>query len=158
MRKSRRTAPQGGFTVIEMLVVLAIASFILSVVLMAIPALQRNSRNSARRDDVQIVLQALSRYALNNSANFPDDLMFLNDSRLSFYDRTSGIHLHPQTSASAGPVSSADDEGRVDIYNYERCNIDDPGAATSNGADYRDVVALYAIETSTGTAPRCQQL
>jgi prepilin-type N-terminal cleavage/methylation domain-containing protein len=61
-----------GFTIVETMFVLAIAGLILLIVFMAIPALQRNSRNNIRKQDVTNILQAVSHYELSNSGNFPD--------------------------------------------------------------------------------------
>lgn len=65
-----------GFTLIEMLVVIAILSILLVIVLVAInPAKQtKNARNSKRRADVLIILSAVNQhFIINNgfSANFP---------------------------------------------------------------------------------------
>ena len=49
-----------GFTIIEVLIVLAIAGLIMLVVFLAVPALQRNQRNSSRRSDVSKALGAAS--------------------------------------------------------------------------------------------------
>jgi prepilin-type N-terminal cleavage/methylation domain-containing protein len=40
-----------GFTIIEVMIVLAIAGLIMLVVFLAVPALQRNSRNTQRNND-----------------------------------------------------------------------------------------------------------
>lgn len=60
-----------GFTITEMMIVLAIAGMILLIIFEAIPALQRSSRNNQRRQDVQTMLAAVSHYELNDSGNFP---------------------------------------------------------------------------------------
>ena len=44
-----------GFTIIEVMIVLAIAAMILLVVLLAVPALQRNSRNTAVKTDAGFI-------------------------------------------------------------------------------------------------------
>ena len=41
-----------GFTIIEVMIVLAIAGLIMLIVFLAVPALQRNQRNTARKQDV----------------------------------------------------------------------------------------------------------
>jgi len=41
-----------GFTIIEVLIVLAIAGLILLIVFIAVPALQRNARNTQRKNDI----------------------------------------------------------------------------------------------------------
>lgn len=153
-----------GFTIVETMIVLAIGGLIILVVLDAIPALQRNSRNSNRKQDVTAILQAVSHYELNHSANFPPSVtgangfMTATNPRLYFY-QTSQITLHPQVSpgiaATVGPVGNSDD---VDLYNYERCDSANVGKAKDTGAGYGDVVALYAIETAGGMTNQCQQL
>ena len=44
--------PELGFTIIEVALVLAIAGLIFLVVFLALPALQRSQRDTARRQDV----------------------------------------------------------------------------------------------------------
>ena len=44
-----------GFTIIEVLIVLAIAGLIMLIVFLAVPALQRNSRNTSIRNDAQLL-------------------------------------------------------------------------------------------------------
>ncbi len=56
-----------GFTIIEVLIVLAIAALILLIVFLAVPALQRNSRNTQRNNDVAAVLAAASNASTNNN-------------------------------------------------------------------------------------------
>lgn len=54
-----------GFTIIEVLIVLAIAGLIILIVFLAVPALQRNSRNTQRSNDASIVGGAVNE-CLNN--------------------------------------------------------------------------------------------
>ena len=167
---------QSGFTVIEALLVLGIIGMIFLMALGALPALQRSSRNNSRKQDVDIILTAVSHYELNNSANFPMACgsgidctatnagspgdYFLKDfkGKLTYYDPAANneITLIPQSiGADYAPRTNLD---RVDVYNYEKCSSVTAGGATRNGAGYNDVVAMYAIETSNGSAGRCQQL
>jgi prepilin-type N-terminal cleavage/methylation domain-containing protein len=60
-----------GFTIIEVLIVLAIAGLILLVVFLAVPALQRNARNTSRKEDVASILGGYSEYTNNNNGNLP---------------------------------------------------------------------------------------
>lgn len=62
---------QKGFTIIEVMIVLAIAALILVVVLIAVPQLQRNQRNSARRDILGRIKTELDNYAGNNNGTYP---------------------------------------------------------------------------------------
>src|SRR4051794_20320632 len=60
-----------GFTIIEVLIVLAIAALILLIVFLAVPALQRNSRNNALKNDAANLLASVSDYASNNNGSLP---------------------------------------------------------------------------------------
>jgi prepilin-type N-terminal cleavage/methylation domain-containing protein len=60
-----------GFTIIEVLIVLAIAGLILLVVFLAVPALQRNSRNQQRRTDAGNYLSAVNEWISNNAGKVP---------------------------------------------------------------------------------------
>lgn len=60
-----------GFTIIEVLIVLAIAGLILAIVFLAVPALQRNSRNTAIRSDAASALAAVNDYIANNQGALP---------------------------------------------------------------------------------------
>ena len=158
---AKRSPNTTGFTIVEVLIVLAIAGLILLIVFMAIPALERNSRNNQRRQDVSGILEAISHWELNNSGNIPnppgDNFLQADDTKLTYYDATTGINV--QTISAGTTVSPPADLDKVYIYNYQRCSTASPGTSTFQGAGYGDVVALYAIETgSGGTARQCQQL
>lgn len=62
-----------GFTIIEVMIVLAIAALILVVVLIAIPQLQRNQRNSARKAILTRVKTELDNYSSNNNGAYPTE-------------------------------------------------------------------------------------
>lgn len=62
-----------GFTIIEVLIVLAIAGLIMLIVFLAVPALQRNSRNTRRRDDVGKALAAVNDWVTNNGGKIPTE-------------------------------------------------------------------------------------
>jgi prepilin-type N-terminal cleavage/methylation domain-containing protein len=174
-RGDSENAESSGFTIIEVLIVLAIAGLIMLIVFEAIPALSRASRNNSRKQDVVAILQAVSQYELNNSANFPAGCgtgyptecktaaitSLLHYTNLTYYNATSGgsVTVHPQTAETAEVnLPAATSTNDVDVWDYERCNSSDPGTATDSGADYSDIVALYALETGGGTPDAiCQQ-
>ena len=56
-----------GFTIIEVVLVLAIAGLIFLMVFVALPALQRSQRDTARRNDMSRVDTSLVQYQTNNS-------------------------------------------------------------------------------------------
>lgn len=160
-----KTPKAAGFTITETLIVLAVAGLILIMIFTAIPALTRNSRNNQRKQDIQSILAAVSHYELNHSANFPTNVElqpFLDQfAHLSYYD-PSAVTTHGTDNAAGGivPILNNSPGGleAVDVYNHAKCDSNSPGNATTGGAGYRDVVALYALETNGGQSLQCQQL
>lgn len=63
---------QSGFTIIEVLIVLAIAGLILLIVFLAVPALQRNSRNTQVRNSAAALLGGINDFVSNNNGQLPD--------------------------------------------------------------------------------------
>ena len=62
---------QKGFTIIEVMIVLAIAGLIIAVVLVAVPQLQRNQRNNARKSILSRIKSEIDNYAGNNNGTYP---------------------------------------------------------------------------------------
>lgn len=60
-----------GFTIIEVVLVLAIAGLIFLMVFIAWPALQRSQRDTQRRDDMSRFLSQLAQYQTNNGGSTP---------------------------------------------------------------------------------------
>lgn len=60
-----------GFTIIEVVLVLAIAALIFLVVLMAVPALQRSQRDQQRRSDLGRLETAIISYSGNHQSSLP---------------------------------------------------------------------------------------
>ena len=64
-----------GFTIIEVVLVLAIAGLIFLMVFVALPALQRSQRDTQRRNDMSRVASAITQYQTNNGT-LPGDLSY----------------------------------------------------------------------------------
>ena len=62
-----------GFTIIEVVLVLAIAALIFLMVFIALPALQRSQRDTQRKNDLARVQTALTNYQSNNRNQLPDN-------------------------------------------------------------------------------------
>ncbi len=145
-----------------MMIVLAVAGTLLATTFMAFPAIQRNGSNGQRRNDVQAMLQAISQYGLNNSGNFPvqsEVPTLLKYSKLTLY-LVSDITLVSGTSNIARtPQGPINDSSKVYIYNYQKCDTSNQGISTAVGADYKNIVALYAVAgRGTATTPQCSEL
>jgi prepilin-type N-terminal cleavage/methylation domain-containing protein len=71
MKKEYKQKREQGFTIIEVLIVLAIAALILLIVFLAVPALQRNARNTQRKSDAANIAAAIGNFAGNNNGALP---------------------------------------------------------------------------------------
>jgi len=152
MRHSIQQRKQEGFTIIEVLIVLAIAGLILLIVFLAVPALQRSSRNTSRRNDVASILGAVSEYTNNTNGTFPasgtvSSAFSTAQPSLGYYTTPANVTWVNQSSAIA-PLDPGDLD-KVVVANYAKCNAAGTAAVTQ-GATTRSVVAVYDVEGSGG--------
>lgn len=68
---NKRNSNTRGFTIIEVVLVLAIAALIMLMVFIAFPALQRSQRDTARKQDQSAIASAISSYESNNGGALP---------------------------------------------------------------------------------------
>ncbi len=68
---SGRKQQATGFTIIEVVLVLAIAGLIFLMVFVALPALQRSQRDAQRKNDITRLKTALDSYKANNRGQLP---------------------------------------------------------------------------------------
>lgn len=61
----------GGFTIIEVVLVLAIAGLIFMMVFIALPQLQRSQRDTQRRQDLADLQAAITNFQTNNNGRIP---------------------------------------------------------------------------------------
>ena len=67
MLRENNIKSKQGFTIIEVVLVLAVAGLIFLMVFIALPALQRSQRDTQRRQDLSRVSSSLVQYQTNNS-------------------------------------------------------------------------------------------
>ena len=79
MSREKNIKERKGFTIIEVVLVLAIAGLIFLIVFIAFPALQRGQKDTQRRDDMARFSSQLSQYQANNAGRIPQDLNGYND-------------------------------------------------------------------------------
>ena len=132
-----------GFTIIEVLIVLAIAGLIMLIVFLAVPALQRNQRNNGRNNDASRIAAAISECLANRNGN--TDLC---DSDAEIEQGT--------MSQLTGTITEVSD----DTYSATQANIrfnrscQDDGT-TAAGASTRSFVVLYHLEPASDNTRRC---
>ena len=79
------TKNKKGFTIIEVVLVLAIAGLIFLMVFIALPALQRSQRNTQREDDISRFLTAANDFQTNNNGKTPFTDGKVNDNFVNRY-------------------------------------------------------------------------
>ena len=70
----QQTNDQRGFTIIEVVLVLAIAGLIFLMVFIALPALQKGQRDTQRRSDLGRISTQINSYTTNNRGAIPQGL------------------------------------------------------------------------------------
>ena len=89
------TKVRQGFTIIEVVLVLAIAGLIFLMVFVALPALQRSQRDTARRNDMSRVATSLTQYITNHSSS--TNKLPVSGKQGSYYDATTGYVPGPSS-------------------------------------------------------------
>jgi len=143
------TKQQKGFTIIEVLIVLAIAGLILLIVFLAVPALQRNSRNTQIKNDVQNVVGGISEYQGNNNGQTPTAILGQGDVHMNRGSGTPDQVTKVQGSTLVFSVATAPTSvpgGQVQVRLGYRCD---------GGQSTRAVAVYYNTETS-GNASNLQ--
>lgn len=150
---------QKGFTIIEVLIVLAIAGLILLIVFLAVPALQRNSRNTQIRNSAAAILGGINDFVTNNNGQLPTTCTLTgNVVSISGAAGTTPAEAKVQagyTVACSGPAAPAlpATAGVINVWLAGKCNANsnDWGVATA-----RSYAAAFRIEATSGApVPQC---
>jgi type IV pilus assembly protein PilA len=151
---------QEGFTIIEVMIVLVIAAVILLIVFLAIPALQRNSRNTQRKNDVSAYLGAVAEWSNNSGGNVPSAATDLTAANTGVNALANTGFLTEPTAVLTGTQTNNASLGAMTLVTGATCaqtaGVNNGNSAASTSA--RSYVVLYAIENSSGGAVnQCQQ-
>ena len=119
-----------GFTIIEVVLVLAIAGLIFLMVFIALPALQRNQRDTARKSDVASVVSGVVAYTGNNRGIFPTT-----DSLTSYAKDVSDNTTSVVVNSTAGAQNIKTDDGIATVTQSSTCG------ESTGGADAKQVLA-----------------
>lgn len=84
------TRTQRGFTIIEVVLVLAIAGLIFLMVFIALPALQKGQRDTQRRNDVSRFRAQVNQYQANNKGAVPATASASSTFKTSYLDNSGG--------------------------------------------------------------------
>jgi prepilin-type N-terminal cleavage/methylation domain-containing protein len=141
---------ESGFTIIEVLIVLAIAGLILLVVFLAVPALQRNSRNTTYRNEASRLIDAYGEVSANSGGAVLTSTS--NAAVLAAANTKNITNLNIATGAAAGTVPSATDTAL--IRTGAKCTLTGGTYGTATGST-RQVAILFLVETSSATTLQC---
>lgn len=101
----RLNTKEKGFTIIEVVLVLAIAGLIFMMVFIALPALQRSQRDTQRKNDLNRAQTAVVQYASNNRGAIPTNWTTFETTYLINNDNDSFIDpLGASTSANTATM------------------------------------------------------
>ena len=126
------------FTIIEVVLVLAIAGLIFLMVFIALPALQRSQRNTRRRQDISRVATAVNDYqANNNKLPFPVDKNARNNVDKKFVQKyISDVCTIPTSSVSINDLTYYNGSVTSDLIGKYDCSKSeqfvDPDGTTYN--------------------------
>ena len=156
MNDQKRQNKQG-FTIIEVVLVLAIAALIFLMVFIALPALQRNQRDTQRKDDVGRLMTAVNNYQSNNRGKLPDDQAAWDDFKDTYLKAddaggneftdpsgegdADGNYILDVTDETTGP-NWDDDPGVVFVNMEATCD----GESINTGQGSRKVAFRIALE------------
>lgn len=143
-----------GFTIIEVLIVLAIAGLIMVIVFLAVPALQRNARNTQRTNDATRIMAAINECLANNNGrldvcNNPDAVQLSH-----FITMANNMHLTTWVAPATGGADTGGGINSVQMRTNARCNPAGNAAVAGGGA--RAFVLMFRLEAAGGgEAQRC---
>jgi prepilin-type N-terminal cleavage/methylation domain-containing protein len=157
MLRKIRQQNTSGFTIIEVMIVLAIAGFIMGIVFIAIPQLQRSSRNTARENDASLISAGVGDCLTNKngvitscnewvSGTTPELQSFVDNTRLKQLTGT------PTTGTTAGTAGTDYSTTVPRIVTGSKCDAETDGIVPGTAREY---AILYQVETTSGTVTRC---
>lgn len=136
MNLHKQTKKQSGFTIIEVMIVLAVAGLIMAIVFLAIPALQRSNRNTQRKNDATRLAGLVAEYNSNNNGKLPTNVTTdINSPTWSYFTT---VTIATYASTPAAPNSDT-----MILVTGASCN----GSALAQGTARQSVV-WYGIEPS----------
>ena len=155
---SKQELKQKGFTIIEVVLVLAIAALIFLMVFIALPALQRNQRDTARKQELGKVISAVATYQSNHRGANPTTSATDVADFAKYVDGTvsgSTIQLTTTTVTISGTATNGTNGGAtkdmIILAPGHKCGTDNTFAAPTSS---RQAAAIVVMEN--GDADYCQ--
>ena len=143
---------QKGFTIIEVLIVVSSSVVIILVVFLAVPALQRNSRNTQRTNDASLISAAVNECLSNNNGVLTACNTTTGSGKLGQYLDTTKLR-QLTTVYGVGATGTASTDAALVTFGTK---CDTTGStSTTTGAGGKSFTIVYQVETTSSTAGRC---
>lgn len=141
-KETIKESERKGFTIIEVVLVLAIAGLIFLMVFVALPALQRSQRDTARRNDMSRVDTSLVQYQTNHSNNSISNLP--------------GVTKSSYWTGNKGEITCTDNEACMFVRDYMNTGsgeVKDNEFLDPQGEAYSLAIAKNISKTSVSAFP-----
>lgn len=156
-----------GFTIIEVVLVLAIAGLIFLMVFIALPNMQRSQRDTARRNDYAAFSANITNYISNNNGRLPKPGATLDASKYINTEGkdTSGIAYKitvvdlSATGAQVTELTPLDKNtaNKVDVYLYTAADCKGDSAAGTAMPKKNTSARAFAVYAQLETGTYCQE-
>ena len=133
---------QKGFTIIEVVLVLAIAALIFLMVFIALPALQRTQHDTARTQDINLLATAASNYGTNHNGLPPTASNALD----KYVTKLSEFESIAVKGTLTSTVSTISDSNKDIIQVWAKATCSDDGAQVIRGSS-RQTAAIGLLES-----------
>lgn len=150
MNKLELRKKQKGFTIIEILIVLAIGALIILAVLLAVPALQKSQKNNQRKAEASRVATAVTGYLSDSGGGPIDTTTGVEGIETNLASRAgikngktifSGVKYNDES-----PVANIS-KNIVYVTSGTKCSGTSP---TNEGADSTNITVYYALQGQDG--------
>lgn len=141
-----------GFTIIEVMIVLAIAGLILLIVFLAVPALQRSSRNTQRKTDIGRIGSAATTVVSNLNGQAVSAANFSGGAAGTVTTEAGSLGYYVNTNVKTALVSTVNNETKdtvTVVYGF-KCNVNDASTAAP-----KQIAVLWASETGGADSKHC---
>jgi prepilin-type N-terminal cleavage/methylation domain-containing protein len=133
-----------GFTIIEVVLVLAIAALIFLMVFIALPALQRSQRDTTRKADVSSVASGVTSFTSNNRGAFPTTATVANYAK-DISTNTTSVTVGAATVGAVSPAA-----GVVTVYPKSKCGVATTANVTLAAGAGTQFVVVTKLESGGG--------
>ena len=150
----KKIKQKNGFTIIEVVLVLAIAGLIFSLVFVALPGLQRAQRDTETKNNVSVVSSGIVTYVSNNNGSFPAaDTYTQGATSLAFNAYISEVYQSNTTkiiieTTTTLPTKKAPTEGVMYVIKGSACDVAESDGynikASTSGRAYTITAYLQA--------------